>query len=146
MKQEDDALGDHAFFGDPASREDNGLIEELLRQLPVVGGGPAADIALTKEGRNQHPRIVDKLLAAGEIEWHRNIEPVPDAPKPALLAPSRQELRGTATVEPEGPCHNIDRHHLFGGAKHGGKPGTRGRQRAIFSIHSYTMTHEVPFL
>jgi transposase len=52
MQQECSALRDHALFSNAARSKDEGLIEELLGELPMVRGCPAADVALTKECGN----------------------------------------------------------------------------------------------
>ena len=74
-EQEDRALRRHAFLDDTARRENEGFIEELLGQFPVMRGRPAADIALAEERRDKHPGIGNDLFAPGQIEGHRDIEP-----------------------------------------------------------------------
>jgi hypothetical protein len=46
----------------------------------VVSGGPAADVALAKERRNQDPGVLDDLLDSGKSERDGDIETTPDAP------------------------------------------------------------------
>lgn len=79
MEKECSALRDNMFFADPAGGKDKGLVEELLGEPPMVGGGPAADVALTEEHRDKYPGVCDDLFAACEIQGHRNIESVPDS-------------------------------------------------------------------
>ena len=88
MQHENRTLGGHAFFGDTPRREDEGFIEELLGEFPMMGGRPAADVAFAEERWYEHPGICDHLFAASQVQRHRNIEPVPYAPEPTLLAPA----------------------------------------------------------
>ena len=46
VQHENRTLGDHALFCDPPRSEDEGFIEELFGEFPMMGGGPAADVAL----------------------------------------------------------------------------------------------------
>jgi hypothetical protein len=52
VQQECSALRSDMFFSDAARGKDEGLVEELLCELPMVSGCPAADVALTKECGN----------------------------------------------------------------------------------------------
>ena len=140
MQQECGALRGHMLQGDTARSKDEGLIEELLGEFPMMSGSPAADVALTKERRDKHPWICDDLFAASQIQGHGNIKPMPDPPEPALLSPARQKLCGFAPLDTESLCRNIDRHDFLGGAEHGSKPRSGSWQRVCVAFHGYIIT------
>ena len=146
VQNENDALRGRTFLDDAAGCENDGFVEKLLGQFPMVGGRPASDIALTKQGRDEHPGISHDLFVAGQVERHGNIEPMPDAPEPALFGPPREELRGAVPINAKGLRNNIYRHRFAGGAQHGGEPCAGGREFACLGFHDYILSHPVHVL
>ncbi len=64
VQHEDRTLGDHTILCNTPRSEDQGLIEELLGEFPMMGGRPAADVALIEERWYEDPGICDHLFAA----------------------------------------------------------------------------------
>src|ERR1700722_11914939 len=77
MELKNNARRCYSLLNDAAGSKYQGFVEELLGEFPMVGGCPAADVAFTEKCRDKHPGICNHLLAAGQIQWHRNIETVP---------------------------------------------------------------------
>ena len=66
----------------------NNVAEDLLRQIPVFGGSPAADVGRLKKRRHQHPGIIENLLAGKGVKTNWRVGTRADAPQPALPAPT----------------------------------------------------------
>jgi hypothetical protein len=49
VQQENRALRGHTLLDNTARGKDEGFIEELLGEFPMMGGRPAADVALTEK-------------------------------------------------------------------------------------------------
>jgi len=64
VQYESGTLGDYAPFCETPRSEDEGFIEELLGKFPMMGGRPAADVALVEERWYENPGICDQLFAA----------------------------------------------------------------------------------
>ena len=64
MQQENSALRRDTLFDDATRCEDDGLVEKLLGEFPMMGGGPAADVAVIEERWYEDPGIGDDLFAA----------------------------------------------------------------------------------
>jgi hypothetical protein len=54
----------------------------------MMGGCPAANVALIEERWYENPGICDHLFATSQVQRHRNIKPMSYPPEPALLFPS----------------------------------------------------------
>ena len=119
MQSEDRALRGYTLVQQAASSENEGLIEELFREFPMVRSRPPANVGLAEQRGDKHPGVYNDLFASSKIHRHGNIEPTSYPSKPTLLSPPRQKFRGDATINPEGVRRYVDGNHFLAGAKDG---------------------------
>src|ERR1017187_59199 len=140
MEPKNHALRYHSLLNDAAGSKYQSFVEELLGEFPMVGGCPAADVAFTEKCRDKHPGICNHLLAAGQVQWHGNIETVTYPSQPALLSPAGKKLGGGSPVDSESLCRNVNRYHFLSGTENGGKPRSGGGQWFCFAPHGLYYT------
>jgi hypothetical protein len=102
MRQENYTLSRHALLENTSSRKDDGLIEELFGEFPIMSGRPTADVALTEKRREEHPRIGYNLFVTCQFDWNMNIQAMTYSSKPALFAPACEHLGGSAAISSQG--------------------------------------------
>jgi len=73
---------------------DDNIPENLLGQVPVLGGGPSADIGRREKRRHKNPGILHDLFSVKELQLDRYISADPHPPQPTLSRPARQHFCG----------------------------------------------------
>ena len=78
-------------------RHNDNVFENLLGEVPVLGGCSTADIASPIECRHQHPGIVKHALRPEGVEGDGDVGPASNPVKPSLLGPTCEPLGGFAS-------------------------------------------------
>ena len=68
------------------------ILENLFREIPMLGGRAAADIGRREQRRHEDPRIIEYTFRAERNERSRYISAPPDPAQPTLLPPARKSL------------------------------------------------------
>src|SRR5712692_6176847 len=76
VQKEACALRGYAPPDDAARRKHEGFIQELLGEFPMMGGRPAADVALIEERWYENPGIYEHLFATGQVQGDGNVKSV----------------------------------------------------------------------
>jgi hypothetical protein len=79
VQRENRPLNDHTTFCAAPRSEDQGLIEKLLSEFPVMGGRSAAEVALIEKGWRMESGGCDNLL------WPKHLPDFPVTVRSKLL-------------------------------------------------------------
>ena len=98
LQGEDCAVTTHGPGPQRARRQDDNVVEELLGQIPMLGGSSATDISGCEQGRHEHPWIVEHMFAGQRIYRGRDIIALANPSPPPLFRPSREGLGRLRTI------------------------------------------------
>ncbi len=76
--------------------------KELLGQPPVLGGGPAADVARREHRRGDRPGIIQRHVGRFGFDGHRNVGAPANTRQPARTRPDCQSAGSRCRRQPEG--------------------------------------------
>lgn len=74
--------------------DDDNILEDLLRKVPMLGSGSAGDISRAEQRGYENPAIVQDTVRAKGVDRRRNISSRANPADPTLLAPPCQTLCG----------------------------------------------------
>jgi len=136
------ALRHDTLFDDAARRENDGLVKELLGELPLTGGGPVADIGLSEQRGDSIQGSAMTYSLPARSRGTGTYRPGPtrvSQPCPVHWDSSRMALCAGRRRAPARPC----RWTRFRAPPEGRR---RGGKRAWLWFHSYILSYKNPIL
>ena len=112
VQLEDGSAAAARSLPDRPRREDDDFPEHLLRQIPVFGRRPTADIGWIKQRRHQDPGIRHAMLGADEVERDRHIGARPNPLQPSLFRPRGQRFGRLDPRQAQGGGGVLQPHHV----------------------------------
>ena len=103
--------------------------------------GPSTDIGGRIESRDQHPGIIQNLLAFERIQLGSGVNPRPDAPQPALAGPAREQLGGLRPSDGKRGNDIINLNNVIGLPDHGYEFAPAPRYRYLQCAHIIPTVH-----
>ena len=82
-----------SLFPRRAHGADDHVPERLVRHVPVLGGGTAADIGGSEQRGHHDPGVADYVRGAEKFKFHGNVIPPGDPSQPSLFLPAGENFR-----------------------------------------------------
>ena len=114
LQNEGDALNRLFLAAQRARRHDTDAAKQLLRQAPMFGRAPTANISRPKQLRDDHPRVFKNLVLSERRERDRRIDAAAHAPEPPLRLPAREPFGRCLAVQMQCCADIADGHQVAG--------------------------------